>query len=53
MNLAAIVAAEQVDQLGNEGFDEFHFYTLNNHGVVPALCRLLELRPLEREARAA
>jgi len=53
MNLAAIVAAEQVGQLGNEGFDEFHFYTLNNYGVVPAICRLLDCRPAEREARAA
>jgi methylenetetrahydrofolate reductase (NADH) len=43
--VAAIVAARQVDELRREGFDEFHFYTLNRADVVGAVCRLLEVRP--------
>ena len=51
--VAAIVAAGQVDHLRREGFSEFHFYTLNQGDVVPAVCRLLDIRPAEQEARAA
>jgi methylenetetrahydrofolate reductase (NADPH) len=53
MMVAAIVAAEQVDRLAREGFSDFHFYTLNSYGVVPAVCRLLDVRPLEQEVAAA
>ena len=42
--VAAIVAARQVDELRREGFDEFHFYTLNRADVVGAVCRLLDAR---------
>jgi len=49
--LGAIVAAEQVDRLRREGFDDFHFYTLNQGELAPAVCRLLGVRPLrERDA---
>lgn len=39
--VAAIVAAEQVEQLRREGFEDFHFYTLNQADLAPAVCRLL------------
>jgi len=51
--LAAIIAAEQVERLGREGFSDFHFFTMNNSDVLPAVCRLLELREAEPEASAA
>jgi len=51
--LAAIVAAAQVEQLLREGFEEFHFYTLNRADVVGAVCRLLAAQPDEREELAA
>jgi methylenetetrahydrofolate reductase (NADPH) len=37
----AIVAAAQVERLAQEGFDEFHFYTLNRSDLALAVCRLL------------
>ncbi len=50
--IAAIIAARQIEELRCEGFDEFHFYTLNQADVVTAVCRLLDLAPgvLERQA---
>ena len=49
--IGAIVAAEQVDRLRREGFDDFHFYTLNQGDLAPAVCRLLGVRPAwERDA---
>ena len=52
--IAAIVAARQVEELRREGFDEFHFYTLNQADVVgrrlPAA--RLERRRLESELAA-
>lgn len=51
--VAAIVAAAQVEELRREGFREFHFYTLNQGDLVPAVCRLLDIRPMEQGARAA
>ncbi|HEY7967212.1 MAG TPA: methylenetetrahydrofolate reductase [Solirubrobacteraceae bacterium] len=51
--LTAIVAARQVEELRREGFDEFHFYTLNQADVCTAVCRLLDGRPRVAEARAA
>ena len=49
--VGAIVAAEQVQQLRREGFEDFHFYTLNQGDLAPAVCRLLGVRPLvERSA---
>ena len=42
--VGAIVAAEQVDRLRREGFEDFHFYTLNQGDLAPAVCRLLGVR---------
>jgi methylenetetrahydrofolate reductase (NADPH) len=49
--VGAIVAAEQVERLRRDGFEEFHFYTLNQGDLAPAVCRLLgELPVTERSA---
>ncbi|HEX9159974.1 MAG TPA: methylenetetrahydrofolate reductase, partial [Rhizomicrobium sp.] len=42
--IAAAVLAEQVEQLRAEGFDAFHFYTLNQADLTYAACRLLGIR---------
>ncbi|MEM9220944.1 MAG: methylenetetrahydrofolate reductase [NAD(P)H] [Pseudomonadota bacterium] len=42
--VAAAVAAEQVFDLMERGVDRFHFYTMNRHELVFALCHLLGLR---------
>jgi methylenetetrahydrofolate reductase (NADPH) len=51
--LGAIVAAEQVNSLRREGFEDFHFYTLNQADLAPAVCRLLGARAVPRHADAA
>jgi len=43
--IAATVLAEQVEELRALGFDEFHFYTLNQADLTYATCRLLGLKP--------
>jgi methylenetetrahydrofolate reductase (NADPH) len=43
--VAAAVLADQVRQLRGFGFDQFHFYTLNQANLSYAACRLLGLRP--------
>jgi methylenetetrahydrofolate reductase (NADPH) len=49
--VGARVASEQVERLRREGFDEFHFYTLNQGDLAPEVCRLFGVRPvLERSA---
>ena len=50
--VGAAVAAEQVERLRAEGFDQFHFYTLNQANLAPAVCRLLGVEPV-RERSAA
>ena len=45
--IAATVLAEQVHELRAEGFDQFHFYTLNQADLTFAACCLLGLRPRE------
>ncbi len=50
--VAAIVAAGQVEELRREGFDQFHFYTLNEGDVAAAVCRLLDVRPPARSVAA-
>ena len=42
--IAAAVLAEQVEQLRAEGFDQFHFYTLNQADLTYAACRLLGMQ---------
>ncbi|HVV64737.1 MAG TPA: methylenetetrahydrofolate reductase [NAD(P)H] [Rhizomicrobium sp.] len=43
--IAAAVLAEQVAELHRLGFDQFHFYTLNQSDLTYAACRLLGLQP--------
>jgi methylenetetrahydrofolate reductase (NADH) len=43
--IAATVLAEQVEALSALGFDEFHFYTLNQADLTYATCRILGLKP--------
>ena len=43
--IAAAVLAEQVQELRALGFDEFHFYTLNQADLTYATCRILGLKP--------
>jgi methylenetetrahydrofolate reductase (NADPH) len=47
--IAASVAAETCARLQEEGFSDFHFYTLNRADLVYAICRILGVR----EQRAA
>ena len=42
--LAASVAAETCARLQEEGFEDFHFYTLNRADLVYAICRVLGVR---------
>lgn len=42
--IAASVAAETCARLQEEGFSDFHFYTLNRADLVYAICRVLGLR---------
>ena len=46
--IACSVAAEMCAKLEEEGFDAFHFYTLNRADLVYAICRILGVR--EKEA---
>ncbi len=41
--IAAAVLAEQVEELRAEGFEAFHFYTLNQADLTYASCRILGL----------
>ena len=47
------VHAEQVARLQSEGFEDFHFYTLNQADLAPAVCRLLCVRPQRERVDAA
>jgi len=52
--IAAAVLAEQVEELRAEGFDQFHFYTLNQADLTYAACRILGMQPgddAQREER--
>jgi methylenetetrahydrofolate reductase (NADPH) len=42
--IAGSVAAETCARLEEEGFTDFHFYTLNRADLVYAICRVLGLR---------
>ena len=50
--VGAIVAAEQVERLRREGFEDFHFYTLNQGDLAPAVCRLLGSRTVPERTAA-
>ncbi|MDE1938678.1 MAG: methylenetetrahydrofolate reductase [NAD(P)H] [Alphaproteobacteria bacterium] len=45
--IAAAVLAEQVQELCAHGFDQFHFYTLNQADLTYTTCRILGLAPKE------
>ena len=45
--IACSVAAEMCAKLEEEGFDSFHFYTLNRADLVYAICRVLGVREKE------
>ena len=51
--VAAAVLAEQVEELRSEGFDQFHFYTLNQADLTYAACRILGMEPVGQTAVAA
>ena len=42
--IAASVATEMCARLAEEGFSDFHFYTLNRADLVYAICRVLGVR---------
>jgi methylenetetrahydrofolate reductase (NADPH) len=44
--LACSVAAEMCAKLEEEGFSDFHFYTLNRADLVYAICRVLGVREI-------
>jgi methylenetetrahydrofolate reductase (NADPH) len=48
--IAATILAEQVEELRAEGFDQFHFYTLNQADLTFAACCLLGMRPVQGSA---
>ncbi len=43
--VAAAVLADQVSELRARGFDDFHFYTLNQANLTYAACRILGITP--------
>lgn len=51
--IAATVAAEQVERLQAIGFDNFHFYTLNQADLTYAICRILGIKPAQKPLEAA
>jgi methylenetetrahydrofolate reductase (NADPH) len=50
--VAAAVAAEQVFDLVERGYRDFHFYTMNRADLVYAICHMLGLRPRKADAPA-
>jgi methylenetetrahydrofolate reductase (NADPH) len=48
--VAAAVAAEQVLDLVGQGITDFHFYTMNRADLVYAICHMLGLRPMVKQA---
>jgi methylenetetrahydrofolate reductase (NADPH) len=51
--VAAAIAAEQVLDLVERGIGEFHFYTMNRADLAFAICHLIGIRPIVRQASAA
>jgi methylenetetrahydrofolate reductase (NADPH) len=51
--IAASVASEMCARLAEEGFTDFHFYTLNRAELVYAICRVLGVREPAPEANEA
>jgi methylenetetrahydrofolate reductase (NADPH) len=51
--LACSVATEMCARLAEEGFSDFHFYTLNRADLTYAICRVLGVREAETQEEAA
>lgn len=51
--VASAVLVEQVRLLRSQGFDQFHFYTLNQAELTFAVCRMLGIRPNAAQAAVA
>jgi methylenetetrahydrofolate reductase (NADPH) len=51
--VASAVLVEQVRELKAEGFDQFHFYTLNQAELTFAVCNILGIRPATEKPVAA
>jgi methylenetetrahydrofolate reductase (NADPH) len=47
--VAAAVLADQVSELRARGFDDFHFYTLNQANLTYAACRILGITPQSKD----
>jgi methylenetetrahydrofolate reductase (NADPH) len=52
-HVAAAVCAEQVLDLADRGFRDFHFYTMNRADLVYSICHILGLRPAAPAATGA
>ena len=48
--VASAVLVEQVRRLRTEGFDQFHFYTLNQAELTLAVCNMLGIKPSQTRA---
>ena len=51
--VSSAVLVEQVRELKAEGFDQFHFYTLNQAELTFAVCNILGIRPASEKPVAA
>ena len=51
--VASAVLVEQVRELKAEGFDQFHFYTLNQAELTFAVCNMLGIKPAAQNPVAA
>ena len=51
--IAASVATEMCARLAEEGYSDFHFYTLNRADLVYAICRVLGVREVPKEPQEA
>lgn len=51
--VASAVLVEQVRELKAEGFDQFHFYTLNQAELTFAVCNILGIKPDAQKPAAA
>ena len=47
------MAAETCAKLAEEGFSDFHFYTLNRADLVYAICRVLGVRETSNPPKEA
>ena len=50
--VASAVLVEQVRELKAEGFDQFHFYTLNQAELTFAVCNILGIKPMQNPVAA-